>query len=311
MKYIDKMDIQYKPNYNLVDLEYFVQMQESRLPDTPDHSAKKWDKRAESWKKERINQRKGDERVYSAVKLLEQRGVLNKSCDVVDIGCGPGRFVAEFARKANSVLGLDISSKMIEHGTEHIVQQGLTNAVLRVCDFQTIDIEREGYKRAFDLVFCSMTPAIHGMDGLIKSMEMSRAWCCNITHLSGHNRLRAQIMREVFGQELPKQWSGRWFYSLFNVLFLMGYNPETSYENRHQEIIITPGEEYVAFIMEHMLPEYEQTDRNAAKILSWLKSHADEDGHLLEITDSSYGTILWNIRNKTERPDYRILEQGV
>ena len=277
MNDIAKMDERYKPSSNLIDLNYFAQMQESRLPNTPDHSAKKWDQRAEFWKKERTNQRKGDARVHSAVRLLEQRGVLNEKCDIVDIGCGPGRFVAEFAKKAHSVLGLDISEKMVAHGMEHINEQGLKNALLRACDFQSLDIEKEGYKQAFDLVFSSITPAIHGMNGLIKSMEMSRAWCCNVTHLSGHNWLRAQIMEEVFGRKAPRQWSGRWFYSLFNVLFLMGYNPETSYETRRQEVIVTPDEDYVAFLMEHMLPECDHSEENAAKILSWLHAHADAD----------------------------------
>ena len=126
-------------------------------------------------------------------------------------------------------------------------------------------------------------------------------------------------MQEVFGRDLSKQSSGKmpdalfsgiWFYSLFNVLFLMGYNPQTGYDTRHQEILITPDEEYAAYIMEQILPECERSDENAAKILFWLKSHADADGNLLEIADSSYGTILWDIRDKTERPDYRAMVQG-
>lgn len=77
--------------------------------------------------------------------------------DIVDIGCGPGRFAAAFAKRVHNVVGLDISEKMVEHGMEHIQNEGLTNAVLHTCDFQTMDIEKEGYKGAFDLVFSSMT----------------------------------------------------------------------------------------------------------------------------------------------------------
>lgn len=310
MSYWEKIDEKYRPACNLEDLDYFAGMQESRLPDTPDHSARKWDQRAEFWKKERLNRRKGDERVRCAVQLLEQKGILNTECDIVDIGCGPGRFAAEFAKKAHSVLGLDISEKMVTHGMEYIREERIENAVLKVCDFQNIDIEKEGWKEAFDLVFSSMTPAIHGMDGIIKCMEMSRAWCCNATHLSGHNHLRARIMKEVFGGNLPRQWSGRWFYSLFNVLFLMGYDPETSYQTRRQEVRVTPDRDYAAFIMEHMLPEKERTGENADKILAWMEANADKDGCLTEVTETSYGTILWDIREKTQRPDYRMTEQG-
>lgn len=287
------------------DLAYFISLQESRPPDAPDHSAQKWNQRAEFWKKERTNNRKGDGRVVSAMNYLEAKELLQKNFDVVDIGCGPGRFAAAFAKRVHYVVGLDISDKMVEHGMEHIQKEGLSNAILRTCDFQTMDIEKEGYKGAFDLVFSSMTPAIHGMNGLMKSMEMSRGWCCHITHLDGRNLLREQIMSEVFGRKPSHQWTGCWFYSLFNVLFLMGYSPETSYENRHQEIWVTPDEEYVEFIMEHMLPSEEHTKENGKKILDWLQAHLNEDGLVKEVTTSSYGRILWDVRCKAERPDYR------
>ena len=81
----------------------------------------------------------------------------------------------------------------------------------------------------------------------------------------------------MYAKKVSHQWTGRWFYSLFNVLFLMGYHPETSYENRHHENWIVPDEEYVAFIMEHMLQPDEMTkdnevDENQVKsILSFLR----------------------------------------
>ncbi|MCR4962427.1 MAG: class I SAM-dependent methyltransferase [Firmicutes bacterium] len=308
---LDKIDKRYLPTANLADLQYFLQLQEARLPEAPDVSMRKWNQRAEFWQKERANRRKGDGRVQSAVQLLRQRGILNDSYDVVDIGCGPGRFVAAFAKVSRSVLGLDISEKMVAHGMEHIRKQGLNNASLRACDFQALDIEKEGYKAAFDLAFSSMTPAVHGVEGIVKQMEMSRAWCCSVTHLSGRNRLRQQITREVFGREMPLQWSGRWFYALFNILFLMGYNPETSYDTRRQQVFVEADDEYTAFMMEHMLPEEERNRENAAKILAWLQAHADGDGRLQEITDSCYATVLWDVRDKSERPDYGIVEKGI
>lgn len=286
---------------NAGELAYFLSLQESRLADTPNYSAQKWDQRAEFWKKERINNRKGDERVVSAVTYLAQKGLLRENFDIADIGCGPGRFAAAFAKRVHHVVGLDISEKMVAHGMEHIQKEELTNVILRTCDFQAMDIEKEGYKGAFDLVFSSMTPAVHDMNGLTKSMEMSRGWCCHITHLNGRNFLRERIMQEVFGKKTSQQWTGRWFYCLFNILFLMGYEPETSYESRHQELWVEPDEEYADFVMEHMLPSEENTKENAKKILSWLQAHVYEDGKIQEITDSSYGRILWDVRRKTER----------
>ena len=97
-------------------LSYFISLHEPRPTDSQEFSPQKWDQRAEFWKKERIKKRKGDERVVSAVSYLEEKGLLQKHFDVADIGCGPGRFVAAFARRVHQAVGLDISEKMIAHG---------------------------------------------------------------------------------------------------------------------------------------------------------------------------------------------------
>lgn len=292
-------------------LDYFISLQESQPADLPDHSVKMWNKRADFWENARKKNQKGDERVDSAIRYLDSKGLLDKNFDIVDIGCGPGRFAAAFAKHVHKVVGLDISDKMVEHGMNHIHNEGLDNASLYACDFQTLDIKKEGYQHTFDLVFSSMTPAIHGMNGLMKSMEMSRAWCCNITHLDGRNLLREQIMQEVFGKRLEPQWNGRWFFSLFNVLFLLGYEPETSYEKHSRETWVTPDELYIDFLMEHMLPSEEHTQENAAKISNWVNAHLNEDGEIKEVTHTAYATILWDIREKTIRPDYGTMMKGI
>ena len=286
------------------DLAYFISLQESRKMDTPESSAKKWNQRAENWKKEREHNRKDNERVERTIEYLEQNRLLQSHYDIADIGCGPGRFAAAFAKRVHNVVGLDISEKMVAHGMEHIQSEGIANVQLYTCDFQSLDIEKAGYKRAFDLVFCSMTPAIHDMDTLMKSMEMSRGWCCHITHLNSRNFLKEQIMQEVFGKKAAYQWTGKWFYSLFNILFLLGYHPETSYDTRHRESWIDPDEEFIEYMLEYSLPASEMTKENMKKVQNWFQTHQNEEGKVLEITDSSYGRILWDVRNKVERHEY-------
>lgn len=91
----------------------------------------------------------------------------------------------------------------------------------------------------------------------------------------------------------------------FNILFLLGYDPETSYEKSHRETWVTPDEQYIDFLMEHMLPSEEHTLENVHKITDWIHTHLNEDGQIKEVTHSAYGRILWDVRNKTVRPDYR------
>ena len=78
------------------DLDYFchagipAQGQDGSL-------SQKWDRRAESWERERVHGQKGEERVRSTVAYLESRELLRPEYQVADIGCGPGRFAVAFA----------------------------------------------------------------------------------------------------------------------------------------------------------------------------------------------------------------------
>lgn len=280
------------------DLDYFLAIQESQPADRPDHSVQKWDQRAESWEKERSRGEKGEDRTRSTLAYLEQRGLLRPEYRIADIGCGPGRFAVAFARRVHWVTGFDLSPRMIHYGMEHARREGVENVTLRACDFQTLDVRQEGLESAFDLVFSSLTPAIHGRAGLEKVMAMSRAYCCNITHIAHENSLRRQIREQLFGRPATSHWGWRWFYSLFNVLLLLGYLPEASYDHRLQERRVRPEAGYAALTMEHILPPEERTPANQALILAWMEAHADKDGLLTETTRACYGRILWDVQTR-------------
>ena len=60
--------------------------------------------------------------------------------------------------------------------------------------------------------------------------------------------------------------------------------------------------------LEHMLPAAEQTPENKALVWAWIREHTDADGMLTEISDTSYGRLLWDVRRVTKRSDYRPAE---
>ena len=280
------------------DLAYFAAMQESQPKDRPDHSAKKWDQRAEAWEKERREKQKGEARVRSAVAYLEEQGLLQPDFHVADVGCGPGRFAVAFARRVRWVTGFDLSPRMIHYGLEYARREGVANLTLQALDFQTLEVEAAGLRRAFDLVFSSLTPAVHGQAGLEKMMDMSRAYCCNITHLYHRNSICRQLQEEVFGIPPVSPWGGRWFYSLFNLLLLRGYLPQTSYDRQLEARRFVPSQDYAAMLLERVLPPAERTEKNQARIFAWLQAHADGEGMLTETSEACYGRILWDVRDR-------------
>ena len=280
------------------DLAYFAAMQESQPKDRPDHSAKKWDQRAEAWEKERREKQKGEARVRSAVAYLEEQGLLRPDFHVADVGCGPGRFAVAFARRVRWVTGFDLSPRMIHYGLEYARREGVANLTLQALDFQTLEVEAAGLRRAFDLVFSSLTPAVHGQAGLEKMMDMSRAYCCNITHLYHRNSICRQLQEEVFGIPPVSPWGGRWFYSLFNLLLLRGYLPQTSYDRQLEARRFVPSQDYAAMLLERVLPPAERTEKNQARIFAWLQAHTDGEGMLTETSEACYGRILWDVRDR-------------
>ena len=280
------------------DLAYFAAMQESQPKDRPDHSAKKWDQRAEAWEKERREKQKGDARVRSAVAYLEEQGLLQPDFHVADVGCGPGRFAVAFARRVRWVTGFDLSPRMIHYGLEYARREGVANLTLQALDFQTLEVEAAGLRRAFDLVFSSLTPAVHGQAGLEKMMDMSWAYCCNITHLYHRNSICRQLQEEVFGIPPVSPWGGRWFYSLFNLLLLRGYLPQTSYDRQLEARRFVPSQDYAAMLLERVLPPAERTEKNQARIFAWLQEHTDGEGMLTETSEACYGRILWDVRDR-------------
>ncbi len=77
-------------------------------------------------------------RFYSKL-VLKEIGRDNDS--ILDIGCGTGEFTQKVAQRANSVVGIDISPKMINEAKK---RHSANNITYKVQDFDTID-EKQQY----------------------------------------------------------------------------------------------------------------------------------------------------------------------
>ena len=261
-----------------------------------------WDRRAGDWDK-KYRQESEKElhqvRIRDVAAHLRQRGLLGPEQDVADVGCGPGRFVAEFAKTAHSVLGTDISPKMAEFGAEYCREQGLTNVRFQAVDFPRADIRSLGWEGKFDLVFSSITPAVSGLQGLNNLIAMSRAYCFNASFVYNVNELHREIMRELFGRE-PRRYQtshSHWFYELFSLLWFRGYYPECSYYKQYRELRIPANEDTARRYASFLLEEGEVTEENVERIRRFLEQHAEPDGAITERSDCWYGWLLWDVRD--------------
>ncbi len=80
---------------------------------------------------------------------------LNEKIDIMDFGCGTGLFGLEMADYANTLLGVDVSSGMLEVFDKKTQDDESVNSLL-------IDLEKDSLDRKFDLIVSSM--AFHHLD---------------------------------------------------------------------------------------------------------------------------------------------------
>lgn len=265
-----------------------------------------WDQRAEDWdsKYRRESEREQHEvRIRDTAAWLAERGLLGPDRDVADVGCGPGRFVAQFAETARSVLGTDISPRMAEYGAAYCRERGLTNTRFQAVDFRNADIAALGWERQFDLAFSSITPAVSGVQGLDRLIAMSRAWCFNASFVYSSNELQSRLMRELFDRapKRDKTSHSHWFYELFSLLWYRGYYPETHYYKQFKSVRLPADQSTAKRLCAFLLEEPEQTEENRGRILRFLEREADAEGFVTEDSDCWYGWLLWDVRDRHDR----------
>ncbi len=274
----------------------------------PDHASQAdvWEAQADKWdRKYRAEEEKElhEVRIRDTAAWLRQQGMLGPEQNVIDVGCGPGRYVAEFAKTARNVTGTDISPKMTEYGEAYCREQGLRNTAFQAVDFQNADIKDLGWEGKFDLAYSSITPAISGLKGLDNFLRISRAWCFNASFVYSENFLHADLMQALFDRPPRRHRASHshWFYELFSLLWLRGYYPMTHYYKQYREIRIAADRESAEKMAGFLLKKEELTEENVIRIQRYLEEHADSSGHLTDASDCWFGWILWDVRDRKKR----------
>ena len=282
-------------NTETLDTKYFTGLWGTRQHCRLDHSPEAWDDRAERWIDDLGADGRGkigmNERIDHTARYLISRGALNAETTVIDVGCGPGLFVMEFAKTARHAVGIDHSKRFIDYAKTCANSRNLHNASFLEDDFLYLDIDKAGYSGAFDLVFASITPAVTGEGGIVKFLKMSRGFCNNVSFVNVSDTLAERVSLDVFGEKYKPRFDGTGFYALLNLLWLDGYYPETSYYTDSRMEVITPSEENAADFAT-LCGRFESED--AAKVMRYLEKHGDIERQ----SEYCYGSILWSVLEK-------------
>ena len=287
-----------------IDYAYYQDLWENPQPSPELFSPRRWDARADKWV-QKLNEnpayRKEEmERVAATAGFLRSNGQLGPGSRVLDIGCGPGLFTAEFAKTAGYVTALDLSPRMLHHANAHSKAEGATNTSFIAYNFKQADIDALGWRKKFDLVMSCLTPAITSVEDLHKIMDVSRGHCLHVSFVQSGDSLKKQIASELFSgvKSYVGHWNGTVFYSVFNLLFLEGYHPKTFYFSQTNDRTVMPNRELAERYADFLKKDFPEKPVSAEMVLSCMEKLCRGKECLTRKTEDCYGYILWDVNSK-------------
>ena len=188
-----------------------------------------WDQRAEEFNND-VFIKEAHKRNSTVIDFLLSKDMLSSDMEVLDIGCGPGKYSLEFSKKAKSVTGLDISPKMIQFAKDNSNKIGAINSDFIMIPWGQVDLEKQNWKKKYDLVFASMCPGINSSETLMKMVQASKGFCFLSSFANRTDKVKDEFNKVVLGQNINSRGKNKIYY-IFNILWQSGLYPEICYQD--------------------------------------------------------------------------------
>jgi len=124
------------------------------------------------------------------LKTIREHGVDFCGKSVLDVGCGSGMYTLRLAREAERVTAVDISGVMLDILRQDAAALGVDNIDYVHSDWAEFDA-----RRTFDVVFCSMTPAIESDESREKLLGHAWGWT---VFMGFAGRMESDVMAGLF-----------------------------------------------------------------------------------------------------------------
>lgn len=170
---------------------------------TVTQSVDSWNKRAEKYIA-KTGGADGNRRVDKVMQWLAEQGVPVAGSSILDIGAGPGAFTIRFAREAKEVISLEPTETMARYLRAEVEKRKIGNVQVLRSTWEDINLEKEGYRDRFDLVFASMSPGLNSLETIEKALACSRGYLFISKHAGKrYSDLMAGLWPLLFNEPLP------------------------------------------------------------------------------------------------------------
>lgn len=250
-----------------------------------------WDLRAEEFNETVTKQDKQNGK-NELMEFLYSKDIFQKGYDVLDIGCGTGKYSLEFAKSANSVVGVDISPQMLKYAEENVQKNNLSNVTFKLLPWQNLNIEDLNWQKKFDLVFVSMSPAINCKASLMKMLEATKKYGFMSGFVHRKDSIKDKLMEDFLGTP-PNKGSNNSIYCAFNILWNLGIYPEIVYKDViwKKQWTVEKASEIYSLQLQKKTPSQ---DNLQEKVKNYLKKISN-DGNLEETIDAKIAWMFWKI----------------
>lgn len=245
-----------------------------------------WDEKADHFGNYTIPTIEDDE----FIKLLKNENLINKDFEILDIGCGGGKYTLALSKECSHIYGIDLSPKMIEYANQNKSKLHINNASFICDDWHELDVKKSNLYKKFDLVFASMTPAIQSISTFEKMNEASKKYCVLRCNIKRSDFVYDQLS-EILNITDEKQNLN--FLYAFNILYLQSYTPRIKYEKKTWSYKEPLDKAYSAYIKKIKTIKKINEDEKE-KIKEFLKN-ISYNGYVEEEINSTIATLIWSV----------------
>lgn len=162
--------------------------------------------------------------------LINKVSPLDSSMNVLDIGCGAGGYSLALAPYIKNIIGVDVSPKMIEAANNKVGKKIQNNIRFHCMDWFKADIDKNDWRKKFDIVFAHMTPAISDYSTFEKMISSSRKYCFLEQPICMKNNIQDKALEHIGIHDIGKH-DDRDFLHAFEYLWLKGHRPIIQYKD--------------------------------------------------------------------------------